>query len=71
MHSFIADGVELGYYMQNESRYSVLGNKDGLPNAVFFISDVTYDDNHIVMCVADNVDGFDQTITVLAVRGKL
>lgn len=56
--------------MQNETRYGLLDNKDGLPNAIFFISNVTYDDNHTIMCVADNVEGFDQTATEFAVRGK-
>lgn len=66
----LIDGLDVNIFMENETRYSILENDEGLPNAVFFINEVTYDDNHIVMCVADNVDGFDQTVTEMAVRGK-
>ncbi|GFS29758.1 ig-like domain-containing protein [Trichonephila inaurata madagascariensis] len=62
------DGFPIEEFRLNDSRYDAIDNPDGLPNSVLFISDVQYEDNREITCIADNVEGSDETRAQLAVR---
>ncbi|GFU33480.1 hemicentin-1 [Nephila pilipes] len=68
--SWFIDGLPIEEFRLNDSRYDVIDNPEGLPNSVLFINEVQYEDNREITCIADNVDGPDQTIAQLAVRSK-
>ncbi|GFS91839.1 ig-like domain-containing protein [Trichonephila clavipes] len=62
------NGFPIEEFRLNDSRYDAIDNPDGLPNSVLFISDVQYEDNREITCIADNVEGSDETRAQLAVR---
>ncbi|GFS56303.1 ig-like domain-containing protein [Trichonephila inaurata madagascariensis] len=66
--SWFVDGFPIEEFRLNDSRYDAIDNPDGLPNSVLFISDVQYEDNREITCIADNVEGSDETRAQLAVR---
>ncbi|KAF8793741.1 Hemicentin-1 like protein [Argiope bruennichi] len=68
--SWFIDGFPIEEFRLNDSRYDTVDNPQGMPGSVLFIQDVGYDDNRQITCIADNIDGSDETLAQLAVRGK-